>query len=246
MCRLLGIVPGSDSIVDFSVVRSFRNLASCGKVCEGSGPGHGDGWGMVAWENGSPTYLGREPSDAFTDPLYENACIRGESSKISSHLITHLRKASVGLKVRENTHPFTQGEWAFAHNGTIRKLNLKYTTDSQWFFESIMQENKKNGGDIISAISKNVRTVREIYPYTSITFLLSNGRTIYGYRDATANIEYYTLFYAKTSGGLYVTQETFFDAPWTEVDNGSLLVVNPDLTTEVIPILPEITAANSA
>lgn len=160
--------------------------------------------------------------------------------KLSSHLIAHLRKASVGLKVRENTHPFVQDGWAFAHNGTIRKLNLRYTTDSQWFFESILTENKRNGGDMIQAISKNVHTVRAIYPYTSITFLLSNGKEFFAYRDCTVNLEYYTMYYAAMPDAFVISQEKFFEAPWKEMENGSLLRLNQDLSHEIHPILPQI------
>jgi len=240
MCRMVGFVPGEDNSIDFAKVRAFRSLASCGLVCEGSEPGHRDGWGIVAWDRGSPIYLGREPNDATSDPLFEEACAKGEAMKTSSPVIAHLRKASVGLKIRENTHPFVQGEWAFAHNGTIRRLNLKYTTDSQWFFESIMTEARQNSGDILSAIVKNVKTVREVYPYTSITFLLSNGKELYAYRDAAENIEYYTVYYANTSEGFAVSQETYFDAPWKLLENGSLLKLHEDRTVQITPILSEI------
>ena len=208
---MLGIVPRSGAVVNFSIVRSFRDLASCGLVCEGSEPGHRDGWGMVAWQSGKPVYLGREPNDAATDPLFEEACERGESSQLSSPLLAHLRKASVGLKVVDNTHPFTQDEWAFAHNGTIRRLNLKYTTDSQWFFNSLIFDYKRNGRDIIGSIVKNVKLVREIYLYTSLTFLLSNGIEFYAYRDCTANVDFYTLYYAMTADGMLISQEKFID-----------------------------------
>jgi predicted glutamine amidotransferase len=240
MCRLLGIAPRAGNIVDFSVIRSFRNLASYGNVCEGSDPGHGDGWGIVAWYQDKPLYLGREPKDAFTDPLFEEACVKGEAMEVASPVIAHLRKASVGLKIRDNTHPFVQDGWAFAHNGTIRKLNLKYTTDSQWFFESVLQDYKRNGCDIVGAISRNVKIVREVHPYSSLTFLLSNGREFYAYRDCTANIDYYTLYYASTPGGFMISQEKFFDAPWELLDNGSLLKLNQDMSFEILPILPEI------
>jgi predicted glutamine amidotransferase len=240
MCRMVGFVPGDGNSVDFAKIRAFRSLASCGLVCEGSEPGHRDGWGIVTWEGGTPTYLGREPRDATSDPLFEEACAKGEAMKTSSPVIAHLRKASIGLKIKENTHPFVQGEWAFAHNGTIRRLNLKYTTDSQWFFESIMAEAKQNGGDIPSAIAKNVKTVREVYPYTSITCLLSNGKELYAYRDAAANIEFYTIYYANTLEGFAVSQETYFDAPWKLLENGSLLKLREDRTVQITPILPEI------
>jgi len=209
-------------------------------VCEGSGPGHRDGWGIVVWQNGLPVYLGREPNDASKDPLFEEAVRIGEINKLFSPLIGHLRKASVGLKTRENTHPFTMNEWAFAHNGTIRRLKLRYTTDSQWFFELLVSEMEKNGSDVVGAISANVKLVREVYPYSSTTFLMSDGRNFYAYRDASENIEYYTMYYARTSLGMVVSQEKFFDAPWKSLENGSLLTVRKDLSYEVQPILPEI------
>ena len=166
--------------------------------------------------------------------------MKGESEHLSSPVLAHLRKASVGLKIRENTHPFTDGEWAFAHNGTIRKLNLKFTTDSQWFFESVLSDYRSNGKDMVAAISKQVEIVREIYRYSSLTFLLSNGRKTYGYRDCSSNEDYYTLFYAKTPTSLLISQEKFVDAPWVPLENGALLSVDEDLSLEIQHILPRL------
>lgn len=234
------MIPSEGNKVNFSLIRLFRNLAACGAVCEGSRPGHGDGWGIVYWDKGHPLYLGREPRDASSDPQYEAACDLGESLGISSPIMAHLRKASVGIKVKENTHPFTVGSWAFAHNGTIRKLNLRYTTDSQWFFESVIKDTERDGGNILTAISSQVRLVRQIYPYSSMTFLLSNGVDFFAYRDAAENVDYYTMFYSKTSEGFYLSQEKFFDAPWQSLDNRSLIHVRHDMSFEIQPILPEI------
>ncbi len=194
----------------------------------------------MAWQEGKPIYLGREPNDASVDPLFEEVCKKGEETPITSPLLAHLRKASIGLKIVENTHPFTQDEWAFAHNGTIRKLNLRYTTDSQWFFSCVLADYKSNGRDIVGAITRNVKTVREVYPYTSLTFLLSNGKEFFAYRDCSANLEFYTLCYAMTSRGMLISQEKFIDAPWIPIENGSLLKVNQDLSFEVQEILPEL------
>jgi predicted glutamine amidotransferase len=237
---LLGIVPEEGGMVDFSMVRSFGNLATCGRVCEGAAPGHNDGWGVVAWVSGKPRYLGREPTSASKDSQFEEACKKGESLNVNSHLIAHLRKASVAAKVRENTHPFVLDEWAFAHNGTIRRLNLRYTTDSQWFFESIIKEVKKNGGDVVAAVSKNVRIIHEIYPYSSLTFLMSNGSEFYAFRDAAKNLDYYTMYFVNFAGALVLSQEKFFDAQWQSLDNGSLLIHRADSTTEILHMLPEL------
>jgi len=237
---MFGIIPKYNGRIDFSMVRSFRSLASCGKVPRGSSAGHSDGWGIVAWERGLPVYLGREPVDAFSDPKFEEACQRGESGGFGSPLIAHLRKASVGVKTRDNTHPFVSGEWAFAHNGTIRRQNLRYTTDSQWFFELLMREYEKNGGDLIKSINTIVESVREVYRYSSLTFLASDGKNFYAYRDSSKNLDYYAIFYAEMPNSVVIAQEKFFDASWTELPNRCLLSVDGSLRHEVLGILPDI------
>jgi predicted glutamine amidotransferase len=238
MCRMIGLMPRVGSTVDAELLRAFRTLATDGKVKPNSPPGHSDGWGIVAWtpDGASTIYLGREPNDARVDPKYDQALETIEKSALSSPLIAHLRKASVGKKVVENTHPFTRGKWAFAHNGTIRKLNLRDRTDSEWFFNSLLLEIRLCGGDPVCAISRQVRAVREVYRYSSITFLMSDGQRLFAYRDCSKNPDYYTVFYAKTRNSFVVCQEKiFFDSPdiWQELGNGELLCVDRRLNYEV-------------
>ncbi|MHB8701666.1 MAG: class II glutamine amidotransferase [Nitrososphaerales archaeon] len=220
---MLGVIPSQD--IDLSLLKSFRELASCGKVKQGSPPGHSDGWGAVAWHLDSPYYLAREPKDAHTDTIFDEMLLKIESSPITTHFIAHLRKASLGAKTRENTHPFIQGKWAFAHNGTIRKLNLKDRTDSEWFFLSLMKEAEEHGGDMLEAIKSQVQSVRALYNYSSITFLLSDGRSMFAYRDYSGHDDYYTLYYADTKRGFIVCQEKIIDADWIELSNHELLVL---------------------
>lgn len=222
---MLAVMPKKGSFVDADLVRSFRKLASCGLVKPGRKPGHSDGWGIVAWKEGSPFYLAREPSDAWTDPKYERTCNVIEESKISSPLIVHLRKASIGSKTVENTHPFVIDDWAFAHNGTIRKQNLRVKTDSQWFFESLMKERKLSNGDLMMALRKQIDSVRKAFRYSSLTFLLSNGEDFFAYRDCSDDENYYSMFFTETRNSIILCQERFFDSNWSELGNGGLLKV---------------------
>ena len=222
---MLAVIPKKGSFVDADLVRSFRKLASCGLVKPGRKPGHSDGWGIVAWNEGRPFYLAREPSDAWTDPKYEQACNVIEESMISSPLIVHLRKASVGSKTVENTHPFVIDDWAFAHNGTIRKQNLRGKTDSQWFFESLMQEKKLSSGDFMSVLRKQIDSVRQVFRYSSLTFLLSNGQDFFAYRDSSGDETYYSMFFTETRNSIVLCQERFFDSNWNALRNGGLLKV---------------------
>jgi predicted glutamine amidotransferase len=220
---MLAIVP--QGRIDPAILRSFRNLASTGLVKARSSPGHKDGWGIVVWENSIPKYLGRRPVNAFTDDAFDEACRSVEEFEFESPLIAHLRKASVGAKTVENTHPFVSGKWAFAHNGTIRRLKLRSTTDSEWFFRELMAVLSENGGKVKNAIANQVDLVRKSYRYSSLAFLLSDGESVYAYRDYTGNDgEYYAMYYTHTPNGLVIAQERFFDSNWRELENGNLLI----------------------
>jgi predicted glutamine amidotransferase len=222
MCRMLAIVPRGN--VDSALLWSLRNLATSGLVKPGSSLGHRDGWGIVFWQDGVPTYLVRRPQDASTDEIFEKVCAQVDELKISSPLIAHLRKASVGAKTVENTHPFISGNWAFAHNGTIRRLRLRNSTDSEWFFKELIRLLSADAGNVKEAIATQVNEVKTAYPYTSLTFLLSNGKEVYAYRDFSGKDgEYYTMYYTQTPSGLVISQEQFFDSDWRELGNGDLL-----------------------
>ena len=236
MCRLLGVVPKGASSVDPHLLELFRGLALKGMVKPGSAPGHCDGWGIVAWGIFSPYYLGREPVDASSDPKYEEAISKIRNGSLTSPMIAHLRKASIGTKRVENTHPFVRENWAFAHNGTIRKLNLKDSTDSEWFFNCVIDELKSCNRDPITAIARQVEAVREVYRYSSMNFLLSDGLTLYAYRDCLDNPEYYTMFYTKTKDAFVVCQEKIFEGQWKELENGQLLSIDRRLHYEVTDV----------
>ena len=233
MCRIMAIAPAPSRPIDSEIIRSFRYLAVYGKVKLGASSGHPDGWGIVSWLNDKPTYLGREPTDAVKDPKFDAACDRIDQLKIEAPIIAHLRKASRGTKTKENTHPFVKGVWAFAHNGVIRRAKLRSRTDSEWFFEALFEEIDRTGGDLRKALSMLVKSVHEVYNYSSLTFVLSNGHELFAYRDYSNFEDYYTMYFAKTASGLVVSQERFFDASWHELANHELLEVGKELTVTV-------------
>jgi predicted glutamine amidotransferase len=229
MCRMVAIVPSEGVRLDSGVIRSFRELAIKGKVKSGSAPGHPDGWGIVSWFGGRPNYLGREPTDASKDPEFRVACDKIDNLKVEAPIIAHLRKTSRGAKTRENTHPFVRDPWAFAHNGTIRRANLRSRTDSQWFFECLLKEIESAKGDVCRALFNLVAFVHEVYNYSSLTLILSDGKELFAYRDYSGSEDYYTMYYARMEDKFVVSQEKFFDARWNELGNGELLEVGQDL-----------------
>jgi predicted glutamine amidotransferase len=221
---MLAVVPRNNTSLESGLLQEFRQLAKSGKVPAGEKPGHRDGWGMVVWQDGKPEYLGREPTDALRDKKFDEACKKIDDRKLKSHLLLHLRKASVGANTRENTHPFIFDNWAFAHNGTIYNIPHKDgVTDSQTFFEKIMQRSEEK--EMSTAIADCVLEMREKYKYSSITFLLSNGSDLFAYREARRWKNYSRIYFTTINNRLVISQEKFFESDWDELENKQMLHV---------------------
>ncbi len=108
---------------------------------------HADGWGIGYYDSSQLLRVLKEPFSAKEDQTFD------ELSHVihSNLLITHIRKATLGSKKRENCHPFSYKHFAMAHNGKIREFkklkpyflkkidtdlqrSIKGTTDSEVLF----------------------------------------------------------------------------------------------------------------
>lgn len=228
--------------IDPKYLQDFRQLAHCGVVEEGTKPGHMAGWGIVLFRNGYPEYLGREPGDAVKDPLYNEVCTTIEESSPSGILMAHLRRASVGAVNKSNTHPFIYRNWALAHNGTIEEFNhpirhsLEGTTDSERMFKLVMEQ-IEDGLRVEEAVHRTVRLIRERYKFTSLIFMMSDGESVYAYREQRVEPEYYTFYYTRIADGTTIfSQEPTWNAEWQSIPNGTLVVSNKDQEISTIKI----------
>jgi len=219
-------------------LRGFRLLAERGKVLPNAEPGHKHGWGIVYYQNHTPTYLGRQPTNAMEDSRYEEFCERLDQLRATGILLAHLRKPSSEYKdvKLENTQPFIRGEWCFAHNGTIHGFNeevagLQGTTDSEKLFRVLLQDKENSDYSIEKAIEKTVQRVRKEYSYSSMTFILSNGKRIYAYREYSdpRNSDYYNLMYAIDENTAILFQEPIWFRDWVQIPNKSLVTIDGDL-----------------
>ena len=72
-------------------------------------------------------------------------------------------------------------------------------TDSERFFRLLLQENERTGVVIEETIGRVVDRVAGVYNYSSLTFLLSDGDSLYAYADVSdiGMEDYYRLTYAK-------------------------------------------------
>lgn len=107
MCRLFGFRAKAPSAVHRSLVLESNALRRQSHE-------HPDGWGLAWYVDGQPQ-LARKAMSAFADEDFEKLC----QFVASETVVAHVRKASVGALVAENTHPFSCGPWVFAHNGHL-------------------------------------------------------------------------------------------------------------------------------
>ncbi len=182
MCRLLAFASSETTTIQALLTpqefETYRQLSTL----------HGDGWG-AAWETGdAPVRHVNSTQRAVDDAQFLNVT----SGEPSSAGIVHLRWATTGFPVNlDNTHPFEDGEWHFAHNGAItnseklhahlspiRRAALRGTTDSEVYFQLIMDRLDAHG-DIVRAVREAIATVREVCGLGSLNcLLLGDGRML--------------------------------------------------------------------
>jgi len=187
MCRLLGIIANKPVDLRFSLIEGPKTLRAMAVT-------NPDGWGL-GWydEEGNPV-VHKEPITAEESWEYERA-----AEGWSRIFIAHVRRATTGELSRENCHPFQSGRWLFAHNGSVhdheslrrclssdREAAIQGQTDSEVFFQWLLQSIETCG----SVLQGLQAALAEIRNYSALNFLLTNGKELYAYRDASQRYSY--------------------------------------------------------
>ena len=243
MCRMMAII-GDSSIKKSDLLLKFRCLSTCGKVRTNARPGHEDGWGVLSYRNNSPEYLGRSTEPAWKNGEYGLACER--ITDMNRIVLAHLRKASPGDVSLQNTQPLTSGKWSFGHNGTVYSPNFNtggVQSDSRVLLDKLVRAIQESGdAPIERLIGKNVGQLREDIlrqpdekgrTYSSLTFMLSDGESLYVLRDFTEEENYYTMYYFELPSGAVFCQEKISSASWKPLGNRKLAIVNREGETRI-------------
>lgn len=174
MCRLYGFRATEPTKVECTLVYA-QNALLAQSAADLRGVAHPHGWGIAYYENGTPQ-VERRGTAAFSDLHFSLAAERIYSRTV----LAHVRLATVGRSMIENTHPFAYGPWVFAHNGTIGAFEAlergmaqevdesflplrRGTTDSELAFHWILTRMRKSGiaidarGNEVSALAEVVR-----------------------------------------------------------------------------------------
>ena len=166
---------------------------------------HADGWGIAFFEShgeqpGKGVRYFVDKQSAATSPLAQML----RTFPIKSHnVVAHVRKATVGHVMLENSHPFVRElwgrYWVFAHNGDLKDyappLHGSFKpvgdTDSELAFCWLLQELAKSHAGVPSVAELSL-TLRELVPqitrHGTFNFLLSNGQALWAH--ASTNLHY--------------------------------------------------------
>lgn len=170
MCRLLGVVTGEPTPLLAAVPDELPLFTALSER-------HKDGWG-VAWyatnpSAAAPVLTVRKGIDtARASNEYGQAVADADGELV----IVHLRHASAGLGLTlDNTHPFVEGDVAFAHNGQFdmpegfRERVLaqggrpaRGTTDSELYFSLVTAHAREVGWAL--AVQRAARDVTAWVP----------------------------------------------------------------------------------
>ena len=181
MCQLLGMNANTPTDVCFS----FTGLAT--RATE-----HRDGFGIAFFEDrGLRLFV--DPHSARDSPV---AALVKHYPIRSGNVIAHIRKATQGRVVLENTHPFVRElwgrSWVCAHNGDLKDFRPRLhgafrpvgDTDSEHAFCWLMQELAKAHA-AVPTVSELSRTLRELLPvpnaHGTFNLLLSNGQALWAH-----------------------------------------------------------------
>ncbi|MES2071964.1 MAG: class II glutamine amidotransferase [Pseudomonadota bacterium] len=208
MCQLLGMNCNNPAEITFS----FEGFSERG----GRTDEHKDGWG-IAFYHGSGCRLFTDYLSSITSPLAE--MIKRNPIK-SRNVIAHIRKATQGTIILENSHPFMRelwGKyWTFAHNGDLKGYHPALDgifhpvgeTDSEHAFCYLMEGLRKRfpdcsasklpaREDLFDAIAA---LTQEIAAHGIFNFMLSNGEVLFAH--CSTNLHYVVREYPFSTAAL--------------------------------------------
>ena len=193
MCRLLGIVASEPTGFGLGLTGAPRCLATLSRE-------HRDGWGIAIHDASTTWNLQRGIVPAGDDSRFHELATKSRGRL----LVAHIRQKTVGPTRLENTHPFVESGWAFAHNGTIkvteplragaspaRLAAVLGETDSELFFAYVLTRLDEAGlthlGDEASraratVLLQDVMTDLRAQKIGAFNFLLSDGITTFAHR----------------------------------------------------------------
>ena len=233
MCRLLGFV--SAEPVPLTELLGERELTEFTELSAK----HGDGWGF-AWATADGVEIAKAPDAARDSELFA----RLAHERRADLGLLHLRWATLGLGVMaENTHPFSDGTLAFAHNGSVRPPESidrfvpsefaelqQGSTDSERYFLATLAAFRT--GDPETALERAAALIADVCTFSSLNAMTVTATELQALclfdpiaEAREAEPHYYRMGYRVTDDSVVVSSSGWGDG-WTYLSNGEILTVN--------------------
>jgi glutamine amidotransferase len=217
MCRVLGSVAAEPVSLRHELLEAANPLIRDGAQ---------EGWGMSAYRRaeGAEPHCVRFPTAAATADVQDAASIEARLHN------AHVRNPTIGDATPENTHPFCLGPYSFSHNGTILNFTRLFDsgierphgdTDSEHLFRLVMHH--IDGSDPIDGLRYAVEATIERFPFSSLSFLFSDGERLYAYRLGRCELHWL----ARPGQLLVASERVTEDETWHSVKQDVLLVLDP-------------------
>lgn len=113
MCRLYGFRATHPTRVECELIEAQNSLMRQSRR-DSRGLGNPDGWGLGTVRDGTLR------CEREVGPAYESEEYRRDAARVdASTVLAHVRRATVGDRREENTHPFRREGSLLAHNGHV-------------------------------------------------------------------------------------------------------------------------------
>jgi predicted glutamine amidotransferase len=233
MCRLLGHVTRTPI-----PLAELLGEADLFQFTELSGK-HGDGWGIASATDAGVQVV-KAPDAARTSDVFG----RQAHASATDLGLVHLRWATLGLSVMsENTHPFTDGTIAFAHNGSVAPPSAldalipdelrplrRGDTDSERYFLATLAEARRTNP--VEGLAATVARITESYEFSSLNAMIATPEELIAVcrydpiaQEKEDEPDYYHLRFFRATPDSVVVSSTGWGSGWTPLENGEILVV---------------------
>lgn len=260
MCRLFGLLANKEVGVEFSFLRADKPWRSLGKSNpHGWGIGYYDNGKAMLFKQPISAADDQEFSNKAKNVRskilisHVRRSTQGVKKEENTHPFVYgdwifAHNGNIDIKEKIKTKLFDDF-----------KNDIKGDTDSEVFFYWLLQN--INEANIIEGIKKSIEYIEENKGHntSSLNFLLTNGKQLYAFRQAFISEDYYSLFYLVRDPGknkfqdfisndtkqlirskmlkdekaiLICSEKLTTDEKWRLIPNGTLFVVNEDLSKQ--------------
>ncbi|WP_067537382.1 class II glutamine amidotransferase [Nocardia crassostreae] len=184
MCRLFGLTAAPQRVrATFWLLNAPDSLVRQSRR-------EPDGVGLGTFTADGSPLVEKQPIAAYRDAQFAREAHERESTTF----LAHIRFASTGGLEARNTHPFTQHDRLFAHNGVLQGLDaldaelgdyralVHGDTDSERFFALITERTDRHDGDVSAGITDAVAWIADRLPVYALNLILTTATDLWALR----------------------------------------------------------------